>query len=150
MFKKGEQVRVKADSTQQGITTGRIDNVGNRKLVEVNIIGLGNRKYPEEYLEHITEQTSPISQLTNKKYVGPENLRLLLAHIRLTGRLADMIYSMESTNTQFLAYQFKPVLKIINSLKKNHTIIIISHIEEPFKECDEIYEIEDMKLNKIK
>lgn len=41
-------------------------------------------------------------------------------------------------------------LKIINSLKKNHTIIIISHIEEPFKECDEIYEIEDMKLNKIK
>ena len=41
-------------------------------------------------------------------------------------------------------------LKIINSLKKNYTIIIISHIEEPFKECDEIYEIEDMKLNKIK
>ena len=72
MFKKGEQVRVKADSTQQGITTGRIDNVGNRKLVEVNIIGLGNRKYPEEYLEHITEQTSPINQLTNKKYEGPE------------------------------------------------------------------------------
>ena len=41
-------------------------------------------------------------------------------------------------------------LKIINSLKKNHTIIIISHIEEPFKECDEIYEIADKKLNKIK
>ena len=41
-------------------------------------------------------------------------------------------------------------LKIINSLKKNHTIIIISHIEEPFKECDEIYEIVDKKLNKIK
>ena len=35
MFKKGEQVRVKADITQQGITTGRIDNIGNRKLVEV-------------------------------------------------------------------------------------------------------------------
>ena len=126
MFKKGEQVRVKADITQQGITTGRIDNIGNRKLVEVNVLGLGNKKYPEEYLEHITEQLSPLSQLTSKKYVGPENLRLLLAHIRLTGRLADMIYSMESTNTQFLAYQFKPVLKIINS--PSNSILIADEV----------------------
>lgn len=38
-----------------------------------------------------------------------------LTHIRLTGRLADLIYSTESTNTKFHAYQFKPAVKILNS-----------------------------------
>ena len=33
----------------------------------------------------------------------------------MTGRLADMIYSMGATNTEFHAYQFKPVLKLLNS-----------------------------------
>jgi superfamily II DNA or RNA helicase len=38
-----------------------------------------------------------------------------MTHVRLTGRLADVIYSMETTNTDFYAYQFKPVLKILNA-----------------------------------
>ena len=42
-------------------------------------------------------------------------LRTVLIHIQLSGRLADMIYSMEATNTDFYAFQFKPVVKLINS-----------------------------------
>ena len=30
-----------------------------------------------------------------------------------------MVYSMESTNTDFHAYQFKPVLKLINSTSQS-------------------------------
>ena len=41
-----------------------------------------------------------------------ERLRQVLAHIRLTGRLADIIYSLEATNTVFHAHQFKPVFLI--------------------------------------
>lgn len=35
-----------------------------------------------------------------------------------TRLLADVIYSMESTNTEFHAYQFKPVVKILNAASK--------------------------------
>ncbi len=42
------------------------------------------------------------------------------------------------------------ILKLIGYLKKNSTIIMISHLDKTFFECDEIYEVEDKKLNKIK
>ena len=41
-----------------------------------------------------------------------------LTHIRLAGRLADFIYSLETTDSDFYAYQFKPVLKLLNSASR--------------------------------
>lgn len=41
-------------------------------------------------------------------------LRILM-HEKLGGRLADVLYSMEASDTRFLPYQFKPVLKLIES-----------------------------------
>ena len=43
------------------------------------------------------------------------DLRRNLTHVRLSGRLANVIYSMDVTGTDFYAYQFKPVLKLLNS-----------------------------------
>ena len=43
------------------------------------------------------------------------DLRRILTHVRLTGRLSDLIYSLETTNTDFYAYQYKPVLKMLES-----------------------------------
>jgi hypothetical protein len=34
----------------------------------------------------------------------------VLTHARLSGRLAEVLYSLETTNTEFYAYQFQPVL----------------------------------------
>lgn len=42
-------------------------------------------------------------------------MRRLLTHVRLSGRLANVVYSMETANTEFFAHQFKPVLKFLNS-----------------------------------
>src|SRR6185437_1080314 len=44
-----------------------------------------------------------------------DELRHALSQIRLSGRLSDTIYSMEATNTDFHAHQFKPVLKLLAS-----------------------------------
>ena len=115
MFKKDDHVRVKGDSSQVGISTGVVNKHGNRNLVQVNIIGIGLKNFPEEHLELINALLSPLEEIKKNRIVGPSILKLILAHIRLSGKLADMIYSMESSNTQFLAYQFKPVIKIINS-----------------------------------
>jgi superfamily II DNA or RNA helicase len=38
-----------------------------------------------------------------------------LTHARLTGRLANVIYSLDTTATDFHAYQFKPLIKLLHS-----------------------------------
>lgn len=57
----------------------------------------------------------PAKLLANGEFSPPHSLRRVLAHVRIAGRLADMIYSMEATNTDFYPYQFKPVLKMLGS-----------------------------------
>ena len=43
------------------------------------------------------------------------DLRRHLTNIQLSGRLANLIYSMETTHTDFYAYQYKPVLAFLES-----------------------------------
>lgn len=74
----------------------------------------GWRWVPEDQFETIEDgQETPIDLLRRGRLGHAMDLRRTLVHVRLRRRLADMIYSMESTNTDFYAYQFKPVLKLL-------------------------------------
>jgi superfamily II DNA or RNA helicase len=46
---------------------------------------------------------------------GPESLRRNLLHEKLHGRLSEVMYSMDTSDTTFYAYQFKPVVKLLES-----------------------------------
>jgi len=71
---------------------------------------------PEDQLEREAETPAdPIELLARGELAGTSALRRLLTHVRLSGRLANVVYSMETTNTEFYAHQFKPVLKFLNS-----------------------------------
>lgn len=110
------EVRLKFDPSQAGFTTGRHrDGGGLGNIIEVKIAGKGKQWIPETQLEIIDNNAGSSEDIRNDRFSGPDTLRRLLIHIRLSGRLADMIYSMEATNTEFHAYQFKPVIKILNS-----------------------------------
>ncbi len=115
-LEKNKQVRISGDNESVGVLTGESrSSSGGRILFQVNIIGSGLRYIPKEHLEEITSSLTPSQEIKNGKFVSSEKLRLILVHNRLSGRLADMIYSMEATNTEFFAYQFKPVLKLTSS-----------------------------------
>ncbi len=76
----------------------------------------GRQWKPENQLELVTsERLNPLEMLSKQKLGRPIDLRKTLTHAKITGKLADVIYSMEATNTDFYAYQFKPVLKILES-----------------------------------
>lgn len=49
------------------------------------------------------------------RYGRAADLRGAITYYRLSGKLANLIYSLNTTNTQFLAYQFKPVLQFLDS-----------------------------------
>ncbi len=115
MFVSGERVRLRNDPAVVGIITGtpQVERAG-RLFVEIELPA-GRRTYPTNQLERVTSTPDALVDLRAGKLSAPADLRRALTHLRMTGRLADMIYSMGATNTEFHAYQFKPVLKLLNS-----------------------------------
>ena len=70
----------------------------------------------EIYLElHVDEALSPIQQLTAGRTAYPHELRRRLIVEKLSGSLTEFVYSMDSAEIEFMPYQFKPVLKFIES-----------------------------------
>jgi len=109
------RVRLTNDPTQVGILTGRRKMQGPRVMLQVQFAN-GVRYCPESQLEFIEDiRLSPLDMLETERLARPIDLRRTLTHVKLAGRLADVIYSMEATNTDYYAYQFKPVVKILES-----------------------------------
>lgn len=110
-----KRVRLVNDPTKVGLLTGRENLRRGRKMLQVEFSD-GVRWVPENQLEPVSEvRMSPLDMLETGKFGRPVDLRRTLTHMKLSGRLADVIYSMEATNTDFYAYQFKPVVKILES-----------------------------------
>lgn len=108
-------VRLKSDPGRIGVPTGRVRQRGGRDLIQV-LFPDGMQYVPADNLEAFTAAAQdPLQQLREGRLGRAVDLRRALTHVRLTGRLADIIYSMDTTGTDFYAYQFKPVLRLLNS-----------------------------------
>lgn len=114
MFSVDDFVRLIDDPQRMGIFRGSDVRAG-RVYARVQFPS-GVRSIPMDQIEALPDTSEePIDFLRSMRLSEPARLRQVLAHIRLTGRLADVIYSMEATNTEFHAHQFKPVLKMLSS-----------------------------------
>lgn len=72
--------------------------------------------HPEYALAKREEEDLNVFSLLDKERYGRlGDLRRNITFIQLSGKLADMVYSMDTTNTEFLAYQYKPVLAFLKS-----------------------------------
>lgn len=115
MFASGERVRLKNDPAVVGIVTDKpAEERAGRLFLQIELPS-GRKSYPLNQLERVTSAPDALADLRNGKLSAPADLRRAITHLRMTGRLADMIYSMGATNTEFHAYQFKPVLKLLNA-----------------------------------
>jgi superfamily II DNA or RNA helicase len=109
-----KRVRLIADPGRIGVTTEKVRNRGAICMVQV-VYPDSTEYIPVDQLEEVESETNPIDLLEKGRlgYVG--DLRRNLTYIRLSGRLANVIYSMQTTHTDFYPYQYKPVLKILES-----------------------------------
>jgi superfamily II DNA or RNA helicase len=55
------------------------------------------------------------SDILKGQLEGPQSLRRNLLHEKLHGRLSEVMYSMDASDTTFYAYQFKPIVKLLES-----------------------------------
>lgn len=121
----GDRVRLKGDPAVIGFATERTRLERDRMLMLVKFTER-DRWVPMDQIELVPEQETPLDLLLNAKFGHASDLRRTITHVRLTGRLADVIYSMEATNTDFYAYQFKPVLKML--LSPSNSLLIADEV----------------------
>lgn len=115
-WEPGTQVRLKNDPGMIGVCTGReIERAGNLQVLVVFPV-LGQTFQSEDELERITESSTILDDwIAQGRFGRVPDLRRHLTHIQLSGRLANLIYSMETTHTDFYAYQYKPVFAFLES-----------------------------------
>lgn len=123
MFNIGDEVCVKLNPDNIG-SVQRIIPRGNSTFYTVLINGERNN-YREDQLElHVPEED--MERLRRGKIGNAHNLRDHLTYIRINGNLDNMLYSMNTTNTDFYAYQYKPVLSFLES--PNNGLLIADEV----------------------
>jgi len=113
-FHPGQWVRLKGDAQRTGIREDVMSRPGGHLAVVQTPTSIV--RWPLDQIEPVpAAREEPLAFLRAGRFSEPARLRQVLTHIRLTGRLADMIYSMEASDTDVHAHQFKPVLKMLAS-----------------------------------
>lgn len=125
VYPASTRVRLIGDPTKTGISTGQVRQQGNHQQLLVQFMVL-DQWIPVNQLEPVPTQETPLDLLKIRKFGMSSDLRRTITHVRLTGKLADVIYSMEATNTDFYAYQFKPVLKML--LSPSNSLLIADEV----------------------
>jgi superfamily II DNA or RNA helicase len=114
LYPEGTQVRLKSDPSRVGVCTGRTRERGGVTMVQVR---LGSPTWYADFDLELLEAPSPEDDEAIRigRFGRAAELRRRLTHIQLSGGLADLVYSMNTTNTDFYAHQYKPVLCFLDS-----------------------------------
>lgn len=111
----GTLVRLIADPGRVGVVMHRTRERAGLTYVQVRFSNSTDFVLKSQLEQMPDEMEDPFELLRQGRLGRARDLRGSLTNIRLTGRLANLIYSMETTNTDFYAYQFKPVLNFLDS-----------------------------------
>jgi len=115
-MKPGDKVRLRANPSRIGILTDEYDGPPRRRRVLVRFLNNDEDFILEGSLEKVEgEAPRPYALIKNGRYGNVQDLRGAITYYRLSGKLANLIYSLNTTNTQFFAYQFKPVIQFLDS-----------------------------------
>ncbi len=112
----GDQVRLIDNPSRVGVLTSQNPiGEGRRRRLVVKFDD-GQEPVLASALEKVeSEVIDPFLLMQKGEYAGASHLRGAVTYYRLTGKLANLIYSLNTTNTRFYPYQFKPVLQYLDS-----------------------------------
>ena len=118
LFPAGTEVCMRNNPFRKGITTAKDPLLqGSRIKQEVNWYGQGKEFINVALIQACTNDSEPtIDELLMQAHYGNGlDLKSAITRYRLSGVLDNLIYSLNVTNTEFLPYQFQPLLTFLNS-----------------------------------
>ena len=93
----GEKVRLKSDSSRIGVLSGETQVRGGKKRFQVHFFDGTDQFVQEQALEVVTQDnTNPYALFRDGRYGPVSDLRGALTFFRLSGKLANLIYSLNS------------------------------------------------------
>lgn len=115
LFAKGDSVRLKSRPDRSGVITSNPSCISGQYWYPI-FFGPGKvSRHPENDLDP-DQITSDVSEIFRaKKFASRDAFTKLFTHLRLATSVRSQIYSMGATKTDFLTYQFKPLLKFLDS-----------------------------------
>ena len=116
-FSPGTWVIDRNNPGQPGQYTGNCRKAGPHIMVQLSYPGGSTSWRPLACLEAMPQSGSnSIEERLRAGHFGlVRDLKRLVTYEKLKGALHEVIYSMEAAQIDFYPYQFKPVLKFINS-----------------------------------
>jgi len=112
----GDKVFIKAHPGRVGILGNETDGPPSRLRHLVTFLDGTEDFFLLGALEKVeAKPKGPYDLIKAGRYARVSDLRGAITYFRLSGKLANLIYSLNTTNTRFLPYQFKPVLQFLDS-----------------------------------
>jgi superfamily II DNA or RNA helicase len=116
-FSPGDWLIDQNNPGQPGQYTGNWRKAGPHVMVQLSYPTGGNKYRPLACLTPMTPNSirTMKERLQAGHFGNVRDLQRLITYEKLKGTLHEVIYSMEAAQIDFYPYQFKPVLKFINS-----------------------------------
>src|SRR4051794_25173033 len=117
-FAKGARLRMKGNPERVGIVSDIFLADGAEPQYELFFSATELLTFPEHALmaeNEYGEGEGPLDLLRQWKLGDADSFRAFLTLAKLTTPIADNLYSFLASRTELLPYQFKPVLKLIES-----------------------------------
>ena len=113
-FDIGDQVRLRGRSDVCGVVIGPPRPIDG---VSFYLIQFPNSRdnYPGDALERASGASSVDDLLRANEWAGHQALSRIITYTKLREPLRDVIYAFKATRTRFVAYQFKPLVKFLDS-----------------------------------
>jgi SNF2 family DNA or RNA helicase len=112
-FTVGQRVRLKASAEVGAVID--IRRVGDEWQYELFMSAAESHVYAERYLTEDTEDDSVVSRVKLWDFLEPSEFRQALTTLKLRRPLERNLYSYLASRTDLQPYQFKPVLKLLES-----------------------------------
>lgn len=111
----GQLVRHIDDPAKIGTVTDQTRARASGQQYRVNWNGRLDWHYEEELVAADAGGDDPLELIREGRYGRVDDLRSLLTHVHLAGRLANVVYAMGLTQTDFYPHQYKPLLTLLDS-----------------------------------
>lgn len=115
LWNPGQLVRHIDDPAKIGTVTDQTRQRASGVQYRVNWNGRLDWHYADELISAEAPDDDIDELIRQGRYGRSEDLRRLLTHVHLAGRLANVVYAMGLTQTDFYPHQYKPLLTLLNS-----------------------------------
>jgi SNF2 family DNA or RNA helicase len=118
LFTAGQQVRRQSARDQLGVVIGAPKRIGGEWWYSIFLGGARPMNLPESDLEAYTADRSLEDLLVEGIFGNKESFSKLITLTKLQFPLRNNIYAFRASRTEFKAYQFRPLLKFLESPKQ--------------------------------